>query len=137
MFKAKLVRHNSLSFLALVVGLIALLAAPVLAEDVKEGSKEGNAIYVVDVQRAVNESVMGKAARQTLETDIKKEGARLDQMKGDIVALQKDYENQSSVLSGSALSEKRDSLAKKERDLQLAYQDRKNELEKKNAIGSR
>lgn len=95
-------------------------------------------IAVVDIQRVVNESILGKAARKNLETQVTAETARLETLKQEMIKLQDSLKKQASVLSGAALQTKQDELRRKERELQSSYQDKQRELARKNEeeIGS-
>jgi outer membrane protein len=89
-------------------------------------------LYVVDVQRVVTESELGKKAKANVEAQVKKEEASLKKMEIDLKALRGDIEKQRAILSGAALEKKADELRKKERDLKNEFEDRRNALVKKN-----
>ncbi len=89
-------------------------------------------IAIVDTQRVINESISGKAARNNLETEIKKGQARLAQLKGDFEKQRGDVEKQAGILSGSALEQKREALTKKQVELQRTYQDIQEQLARDN-----
>ena len=111
---------------ALVVLGVSFSQHLVYAEDAVEP------IYVVDMQRVISESVMGKAAKNTLEAEIKKREGQLQKLSGDLKALKGDLEKQAALLSPEALKEKRESLEKKEREFQRTFQDQREEIGKKN-----
>ena len=92
----------------------------------------GAEIAVVDVQRVVNESILGKAARNNVDAAVKTGTVKLETMKKEMQSLQEGLAKQSSVLSGTALQEKQDSLQKKQRALEEAYQDQQKTLARKN-----
>jgi len=87
---------------------------------------------VVDTQRVINESIVGKAARSDLEAHIKKGQAKLSQAKADFDKHTADLERQSSILSGQALDDKREALSKRQVELQRTAQDLQEDLARKN-----
>jgi outer membrane protein len=89
-------------------------------------------IAVVDTQRVVNESIIGRAARNNLEVEIKKGQAKLAQMKGDFEKQKSDFDKQAAILSGSAREAKREALLKRQVELQRAYQDMQEQLGRDN-----
>lgn len=93
----------------------------------------GDQIAVVDVERIVADSIMGKAARNTVEAEAKKGQAKLEQLKSDYDRERAALQKQASLLSGSALDEKKDLLAKKERDFMRVQQDLQESLMRKNS----
>ncbi len=112
-----------------VCGLIALLITLVLQPCV---AQERSTYAVVDTQRVINDSIIGKAARNNLEAQIKKGQGKVSQLKADFDKQRNDLEKQSSILSGQALEEKREALAKKQVDLQRTIQDLQDDLARKN-----
>lgn len=112
----------------LAVGVIiasSCVAVGVSAETVEK-------IAIVDVQRIVNESIIGKAAKSNLEQQVNKAKLKVASMKSDFEKQKADLEKQSSILSGSALEQRREALAKKQVELQRAYQDTQQELARLN-----
>src|SRR5690606_38583145 len=94
-------------------------------------SEEGGAtkrISVIDVQRVIDESVIGKAARSNGEVEAKKREAELQASRAELLKLRDDLAKQASLLSPSAIEEKRELLRRKERELALAAQDGKEEV---------
>ena len=112
----------------LAVGVIIVsscVAVGVSAETVEK-------IAIVDVQRIVNESIIGKAAKSNLEQQVNKAKLKVASMKSDFEKQKADLEKQSSILSGSALEQRREALAKKQVELQRTYQDTQQELARLN-----
>lgn len=93
----------------------------------------GKPIYVVDMQKVLTDSIAGKAARNDLEAEAKKSEAKLERARLDMKAFQESVAKQQSLLSGSALEQKRDSLVQKERDLQRLLDDEREALDRKKA----
>jgi outer membrane protein len=89
-------------------------------------------IALVDTQLILNDSIVGKAARNNLEGRIKKAQAKLMQMKTDFDKQRTELEKQAAILSGSALESKKEALNKKQVELQRVYQDTQEELAKAN-----
>lgn len=108
-------------FLSLVV--TALCAASAWASE---------PVYVVDVQKVINESIVGKAARSNMELEIKKREGPLKKLQNDVEALRKDFEKQASLLSQDALKAKKSQIDSKERELQEEFQKSRGELSKMN-----
>lgn len=89
-------------------------------------------IAIVDVQRVVNDSIIGKAARSNMESQIQKAKVRLSNLQADLEKSKADLQKQAAILSGSALEERRESLSKKQVEVQRAYQDMQEQLAKAN-----
>jgi outer membrane protein len=113
------------------VALIATLVAVVMATSGAQADDD-RAIAVVDVQKVVNESIIGKAARSNLEREMQKAKVKLSTLQADFEKQKSDLEKQSAVLSGAALEERREGLAKKQRDVQRTYQDMQEQLARLN-----
>ncbi len=93
---------------------------------------EDNTIYLVDVQRVINECVAGKAARNNVETEIKKSETTVIKMKADLDKMKADLDKQSGLLSSGALEDKKNSIAKAERNLQDTIRSLREEVSAKN-----
>ncbi len=116
--------------IGLNAGVLAIFAFALVSRQCL--ADQGIKYAVVDTQRVINDSIVGKAARNNLEAQIKKGQARLSQLKADFEKQRGDLEKQSSILSGQALEEKREALAKKQVDLQRTVQDLQEDLARKN-----
>jgi outer membrane protein len=118
-----------------IVGVFLSLATGLLCADFgsnKAYAEDSPAIAVVDVQKVVNESIIGKAARSNLEREMQKAKIKLSSLQADFEKQKSDLEKQSAVLSASALEERREGLMKKQRDVQRVYQDSQEQLGKLN-----
>lgn len=117
-------------------GLNLLLGAGIAAclpfDARADGHFDASGIYVVDVQRVINDSIIGKAARTNVETELKKREAQLGASRSEYERLKADVEKQKSVLSGAALDAKKELVRKKEIELTREVQDQRQELERKN-----
>lgn len=89
-------------------------------------------IAIVDTQKVISESIIGKAAKNNLEGQIKKGQAKLAAMKGDFDKQKADLDKQAAILSGSALDARREALGKKQADFQQTYQEIQEKLAKAN-----
>jgi outer membrane protein len=104
---------------------------PIASAEEGEAQRD-NLIAIVDIQRVVNESIIGKAARSNVEAQIKKSKAKLSNLQSDLEKAQAELQKQASVLSASALDERREGLRRKQLDVQRAYQDIQEQLAKLN-----
>jgi outer membrane protein len=111
----------------LMVAAVALLGgyAPSIATAEEK-------IAIVDVQRVVNESIIGKAAKSNMESQIQKAKVKLSNLQADLEKGKADLQKQSAILSGSALEERKESLGKKQVEVQRSYQDMQEQLAKAN-----
>ena len=91
--------------------LIALAAVCVTTQRAAQASQETE-IYVVDIQRVINESIEGRAARNNIETEIKKSEVRLAKMKSDLEKNKAELSKQAALLSPAAMEEKNKAVAK-------------------------
>jgi outer membrane protein len=91
-------------------------------------------IYVVDVQRVINDSVLGKAARAKIQAEATSREARLEKIKNEVQAQRAELEKQARLLAADALEQRQESLQRKERELARAVQDEREELGKRNDI---
>jgi Skp family chaperone for outer membrane proteins len=113
-----------MKLLSLLLSLFAILVGTqgALAED----------IAIVDTQRVLTESIIGKAAKSNLEGRIKKAQAKMTQAQADFERQRADLAKQSAILSGSALEAKQEALQKKQVELRRMAQDAQEELAKAN-----
>lgn len=113
-------------FCALVVLAASSLIAP------SHGFSAEPLVYVVDMQKIIDESLVGKGARSNLEADLKKREAMLERRRAELQKLSEDIQKQSGLLSSAALEEKRQILVKNEREFGRLLQDQRAEAAKKN-----
>jgi len=105
---------------------LSIVAAPV------SRAADSEQIAIVDVQRVINDSIIGKAARSNLEQHINKAKLRAASLKNDLDKQAADLEKQASILSSSAMEQRREALGKKQVDMQRSYQDIQEELARVN-----
>ena len=91
----------------------------------------GSKIYIVDMQRVITESIIGKAAQSDLQDDAKKRELKLDQANAEMKKLGGELEKQASLLSKEALDQKKDEALKKQREFERAVQDNREGLARK------
>lgn len=96
-----------------------------------EGGQLG-AIYVVDMQKAIDSSDFGRAAKSRMDSEIKKQEQDLEKKKAEIDRMKADLIKQSSLLSSEAAEEKRAQLEKKSMDLQRGVEDARQSLTRRN-----
>lgn len=110
----------------LVAALIAvlLLAAPALAE-VKIG--------YVDLQKALNSSKAGVAAKTEIGEQVKKFEAEFKAKQDELLKLKADLEKQAVLLSDSAKAQKERDYQQNVKDLQRFQKDAKDDLQQRDA----
>lgn len=91
------------------------------------------AVAVVDVQKIVNESIIGKAAKKNVEIVVSESKVKLSALQADLQRRTSELEKQASILSKAALDERREALAKQQVDLQRKYQDLQEEIARRNS----
>lgn len=109
--------------------LITLILSGALTQREAQGQEK---LAIVDVQRLVNDSIAGKAAKSNLEGQINKAKLKLAGLKNEFEKQKSDLEKQSAILSGAALEQRKEALGKKQVDFQRAYQDMQQDLAKAN-----
>ena len=107
--------------------LLLLLYSPVYAQ-----GGQLSAIYLVDMQKAIDGSDIGKTAKSRMDAEIKKQEQELEKKKAEIDRTKADLIKQSSLLSAEAAEEKRVQLEQKNRELQRSVDDARQNLTRKN-----
>jgi outer membrane protein len=87
-------------------------------------------IGVFDLQKAINDSKKGQAAKSRLVSKFDRLKKQLQAQEKEIEKLQKDLERQASMLSAEAKYEKEKQLKRKVRDFQDQYRDATQEMQK-------
>jgi len=103
---------------------VLLLAAPALAE---------TKIAFVDLQKALNLSKAGVAAKQEIGEQVKKYEAEFKLKQDDLLKLKGELEKQSVLLSDSAKAQKERDYQQNVKELQRFQKDVKDELEQRDA----
>lgn len=116
---------------AIVTSFLTSHASPLLlssayAADIK--------VAVVDTQGVLGSSIVGKAAKNNVESELKKGQAKLAQLKADFEKATTDLGKQAAVLSGSALEERKEALEKKRTDYERAAMDLRESVMRKNDV---
>ncbi len=109
--------------LLLALSLITAASVPVSSFSAEKKSQESShfAVYYVDMQRIINESLKGKQAKSLIENKINQAKKKIDEMKQEIEKIKKEL--QSPVLSKQEKEKKEELLQQKIRDLQRFQQD--------------
>ena len=89
-----------------------LFAASLLAVSVSAFAAKAQKIGYVDVQRAIQETEEGKAARTRLKNEFEQRRAQIDKKSQDLEKLQQEYEKQQAVLSDDAKKKKQEEFQK-------------------------
>ena len=124
--KSRLIPMLNHRYHGVLVALFAGLAAPALscADELR--------VYVVDVQKVINESIEGRAARSNVEAEVKKSEAKLTKSRTDLDLLRADVQRQAALLSPEALEDKRRAVGRAEAALQDSLQNERDALAAKN-----
>jgi outer membrane protein len=117
----KLNRHVA----TLVAALLLASVAPKLHAQVR--------VAVVDLQRALNETEDGRAAKAQLKRLFKTRQKALDEKQAELKKMKEDIEKQKNVLSQAALQKKLEEYQQKFVDLQTVYVEYQRELASKEA----
>ena len=112
----------------------AITCAFLMVLGVTSALAEENSIYVVDVQRVINESIQGKAARNNVEAEIRKSEAKLAKMRSEVEKMKNDLEKQTSLLSSEALQDKKNALLKAQRNLEVSFRDEREDIQQKHNV---
>jgi len=91
-------------------------------------------VAIVDTQKIISESIIGKAAKNNLDGQIKKGQAKLAALKADFEKQKTELEKQAAILSSSALQSRQEDLEKKQMEFQRAYQDIQEKIGKLNEV---
>jgi len=107
------------------LALAAALAAPVAA------AAQAPKLGYVDLQRAINETDEGKAARASLKKDFEEKQKQLDARRDDFEKAQQEFEKQAVVMSDQAKRDKAGELERKARELAALFQQLQADLSKR------
>ena len=110
--------------------VIAIWATVVVR--ISDAQSDGD-VVVVDVQRVVNESIIGKAARKNVEVLVSESKVKLAALKAELDRRTADLEKQRAILSKSALEERAAALEKQQREMQRKYQDFQEDIGRRNS----
>lgn len=119
---------SRLGLMVSVSGAVMMAFAPIVQAET--GATE--TVAIVDTQKIISESIIGKAAKNNLEAQVKKGQAKLAALKSDFDKQKEGLEKQSSVLSGAALDSRREVLEKQQMELQREYRMLQEKLAKSN-----
>ncbi|MCB0333960.1 MAG: OmpH family outer membrane protein [Bdellovibrionales bacterium] len=119
-------------FLSLSLALCSMLAIECVAY-AKPQVATNSPIYVVDINRVLQDSVAGKAARNDLQDEAKEIQVRLQKEQTNLEALRKKLAKQSTLLSSDALEEKAEKFREKEKELARKVRDQKEVMDRESA----
>ena len=108
----------------LIVPLLFLLALPVMAQ-------QSNTIAVIDAQKVVRNSEMGKKALADIQALKDKKQKEIDQRQANIQAMQDKLEKQKDILSADAREKLAIDVQKGITDLRRFKEDSENEIQDK------
>ncbi len=101
--------------------LLAGISTPSLAVETKKQETQSFAVYYVDIQKIINESVKGKQAKALIENKISQAKKKIQEMQKEIEQIKQKLQN--PVISKQEKSKLEDELQQKIRDLQRYQQD--------------
>jgi outer membrane protein len=107
----------------LVLALVLATATGAVAQQVKIG--------YVDLQRALNESTAGKAAKERFKVQVDKLQNDLKKKKDQLDALKEQLEKKASVMKEEEARNLQKDYERKARDFERAYKDSQSELQQK------
>lgn len=116
--------------IALLVGLAFLVPSVSMAAPT-EGARE---VWVVDIQKVINDSAMGRASRNIVEAEAKKREGKIKALNTELEKNRSEYEKQVGVLAPDALQIRREALIKREREVAREVQDAQEDLQRKNSV---
>lgn len=93
------------------------------ADDKAVQAASGLKLGYVDLNRVLNESTEGKAARAKLEADGKAKKQKLEMMQNDLKKMKEDLDKQKLILSADAMREKEGQFQQKFLELQKTSMD--------------
>jgi outer membrane protein len=109
----------------LLVVCLGLIASPVMAQDQKIG--------YVDLQKALNLSVAGKAAKEKIKAKVQSYDAEVQSRQGELKKLKEDLEKQAMLLSEEARNAKERDYQQKVKDYQRFTKDIQETLQQTDA----
>ena len=114
--------------IALVLAFSVLVSFGVSLASAESGDAK---VYIVDMQRVITESIIGKAAQSDLQDDAKKRELKLEQMGAELKKVAEQVEKQASLLSKEALDQKKEEVVKKQKEMERAVQDGREAIARK------
>lgn len=111
--------------------IAVLIAASFLLAGRAAYSEEKALVYVVNIQKVINDSVPGKAAKNVVEQELNERRGRLEKLGAEMKALSEELEKQRAVLSEAAFQEKGEKILKQRKELERAANDLREEIARK------
>lgn len=119
----KKTRRNLLVLAAFNLGLFSMTVPVALAEPTPTCH-----VCVLDVQKIIQSSKVGTAARNQFKVKLEKAQAEIQKRESDLAAMTKSLEKEVPLLSADALKKKKAALRERQRDLQEDMQEMQNSL---------
>lgn len=110
--------------LVLCLALAQLMAVSRASAEVADAK----AVYVVDIQRLLTDSIAGKAAQNNFKSEVQKRQLRMEQIQQELSKLQQEIQSQAALLSPQALQDKKEKLAERARQGERTMGDLREEL---------
>lgn len=85
-------------------------------------------VAVVDIQKIIDNSQVGKAAKESLQSEMQTKQQKLFQLGKEVEQMRTELSKQSALLSKEALEKKQELLTQKERDAKRSIDDQRTEL---------
>lgn len=117
-------KATGLLLCTLALPALMIFPAAARAADLKVG--------IVDIEKALSTSDLGKEAQKKYEVEVKKLQSKIDDKKGDYEKLQQAYGKQKNSLNDKARAEKEEELLSMEKELKRNFQDSQESLRRKN-----
>lgn len=109
--------------LVAVLFAVGFSVSALAGKDDKDAALSGAKLGYVDLNRILNESNEGKAAKNKLEADGKAKKQKLEIMQNDLKKMKEDLDKQRLILSADALREKEGQFQQKLMELQKTSMD--------------
>ena len=103
-------------------------AGTVLCVGLVSVSAFAQSIMFVDMQRVIDQSIVGKAARSDVEAEARKRQSELALLQRDVETAKKELSRQRGVLSPAAFEERGEAVLKRERELARKASDAQEEI---------
>lgn len=117
------------AFLAILAGAALVLGSPAFGEGVK--------VAVIDINRILNESEAGKAARQGMESRYGELKKKIESLTDEARKMKEELDKQKILLGKEKLKEKEEALAAKVNELRSLTQESEKEMQNRQGEATR
>lgn len=90
-------------------------------------------VYVVNLQKVIDQSLAGKAAKANMQNELTKIKTKLDQTNNEILNEDKEIKKQASILAKEALAKRKDQLNKRKQEFSAMVKGEEANLGKMNS----